>query len=121
MSSELDNAILKHMRKIVNEEYRPFSFRDFLDFKIDNKAYSMRYGTIRNSQFSKDGLIELCYIDTIAFYTLAGRKFGKDKSMTTGHTDTSTTTSIPSITSPLLLILILLSITTPIKDLSLTL
>src|SRR5687767_154672 len=82
--------MLKHMRKIVNEEYRPFSFRDFQEFNVDGKSYSMRYGTIRNklSEFSKDGLIELCYTDTIAFYTLAGKKFGKDNSMTTDHTDT---------------------------------
>ena len=71
--------MLKHMKKIVNEDYRPFSFSDFFNFKIDNKQYSMKYGTIRNkfSQFVKDGLIELCYTDTIAFYTLAGKKFGK--------------------------------------------
>ena len=80
MASELDNAMFKHMRKIVNEEYRPFSFHDFLRFKVDGKPYSMSYGTIRNkfSEFARDGLIELCYNDAIAYYTLAGRRFGKD-------------------------------------------
>src|SRR5688500_8565928 len=78
--SELEIAMLRYMKKLVNEEYRSFSFRDFLNFRLDNKSYSMKYGTIRNkfSQFAKDKLIELSYVDTIAFYTLSGKKFDKD-------------------------------------------
>jgi len=39
------------------------------------------------SKFRQEGKIELCYIDTIAFYSLPGRKFGKDKLMTGNTTD----------------------------------
>ena len=71
----------KHIESIVNKEYRPFSFRDLLRFEVDGQTYSSSHGTIRNklSKFNKEGKIELCYIDTIAFYSLPGRKFGKDK------------------------------------------
>lgn len=87
--SELDNAMLKHIQHIVNNEYRPFSFKDLLHFAVDGQSYHPKRGTIRNklSKFSKEGKIELCYIDAIAFYSLPGRKFGKDKLMTDNNTD----------------------------------
>ena len=92
MSSELENAMLKHMKKIVYEESRPFSFLDFMEFEVDGKPYSARRGTIRNkfSKFAKEKKIEFCYNDGVAFYTLAGKQFGKNKLMTPNHTDTST-------------------------------
>lgn len=76
--------MLKHIENIVNKEYRPFSFKDLLHFEVDVERYNPDYGTIRNklSKFSQEGKIELCYIDTIAFYSLPGKKFGKDKLMT---------------------------------------
>ena len=87
--SKLEEAMLKHIESIVNKEYRPFSFRDLLRFEVDGQTYSSSHGTIRNklSKFNKEGKIELCYIDTIAFYSLPGRKFGKDKLMTDNNTD----------------------------------
>ena len=87
--SKLEEAMLKHIQNIVNNEYRPFSFKDLLHFEVDGQPYNPSHGTIRNklSKFSKEGKIELCYIDTIAFYTLPGKKFGKDKLMTDNTTD----------------------------------
>ena len=87
--SKLEEAMLKHIHYIVNNEYRPFSFRDLLRFQVDEVSYNSSHGTIRNklSKFSKEGKIELCYIDTIAFYSLPGRKFGKYKLMTDNPTD----------------------------------
>ena len=87
--SKLEDAMLKHIQNIVNNEYRPFSFRDLLHFEVDGQTYNPSHGTIRNklSKFSQEGKIELCYIDTIAFYSLPGKKFGKDKLMTGNTTD----------------------------------
>jgi len=91
MYSDLENAMLKHMKKIVYQESRPFSFLDFMEFKVDDKPYSARRGTIRNkfSKFVKEKKIEFCYNDVVAFYTLAGKQFGKNKQMTPNHTDTN--------------------------------
>jgi hypothetical protein len=87
--SKLEEAMLKHIENIVNKEYRPFSFKDLLHFEVDGERYNPDYGTIRNklSKFSQEEKIELCYIDTIAFYSLPGKKFGKDKLMTDNNTD----------------------------------
>ena len=92
MYSELEDAMLKHMKKIVYEENRPFSFLDFMKFNADGKSYSAQHGTIRNKflKFVKKNKIEFCYNDGVAFYTLAGKQFGKNKLMTPNHTDTST-------------------------------
>jgi len=87
--SKLEEAMLNHIQNIVNNEYRPFSFMDLLHFEHDGQSYNPKRGTIRNklSKFSKEGKIEFCYIDTIAFYSLPGKKFGKDKLMTGNTTD----------------------------------
>src|SRR5215212_1580261 len=87
--SKLEDAMLKHIQNIVNNEYRPFSFKDLLYFEHDGQYYNPKRGTIRNklSKFSKEGKIELCYIDALAFYSLPGKKFGKDKLMTDNHTE----------------------------------
>jgi len=86
--SKLEDAMLKHIQYIVNNEFKPFSFRDLLHFEVDGLSYNPKRGTIRNklSKFSQEGKIELCYIDTIAFYSLPGRKFGKDNLMTDNTT-----------------------------------
>lgn len=87
--SKLEEAMLKHIQYIVNIEYRPFSFKDLLDFQVDGQTYNPKRGTIRNklSKFSKEGKIELCYKDVLAFYNLPGKKFGKEKLMTDNNTD----------------------------------
>ncbi|HET9807785.1 MAG TPA: hypothetical protein VFP49_12835 [Nitrososphaeraceae archaeon] len=87
--SKLEEAMLKHIQYIVNIEYRPFSFKDLLDFQVDGQTYNPKRGTIRNklSKFSKEGKIELCYKDVLAFYSLPGKKFGKEKLMTDNNKD----------------------------------
>jgi len=86
--SKLYDAILKHGKNIVNNEYRPFSYRDFIKFEVDGQFYNPDYGTIRNifSKLTKEGKIELSYRDILAFYSLPGKKFGKDKLMTVDTT-----------------------------------
>ena len=87
--SKLEEAMLKHIHNIVNNEFRPFSFKDLLHVEVDGERYNPKRGTIRNklSKFSQEGKIELCYRDIIAFYSLPGKKFGKDKLMTDNNTD----------------------------------
>lgn len=87
--SKLEDAMLKHIQHIVNNEHRPFSYIDLRHFEVNRCLYNPKYGTIRNklSKFSQEGKIELCYIDTIAFYSLPGKKFGKYKLMTNDTTD----------------------------------
>ena len=46
--SELENAMLKHIQYIVNNEYRPFSYMDLLHFEVDGQSYNPSPGTIRN-------------------------------------------------------------------------
>lgn len=77
------------MKKIVYEDYRPFSYLDFLNFTVDNRSYKLAYGTIRNkfSQFVKENKIIFCYKDTIAFYSLPRKKFNNDRTMTVDTTD----------------------------------
>ena len=56
---------------------------------MDNKSYKLSYGSIRNkfSQLSRKNMIEFCYKDKIAFYSLPGRRFDKDQLMTVDNTD----------------------------------
>jgi hypothetical protein len=91
MYSDLEIAMLKHMKKIVYQESRPISFLDFMEFKVDDKSYSARRGTIRNkfSKFVKEKKIEFCYNDVVSFYTLAGKQLGKNQLLTPNHTDTN--------------------------------
>ena len=81
--------MLKHMREIVNEEFRPCSFLDFLNFTVDNKSYILSYGSIRNkfSKLVRENKIEFCYKDKISFYSLPGKRFDKDRLMTVDNTD----------------------------------
>lgn len=83
--------MLKYMKKIVYDECRPFSYLDFLNFKVDAKSYKLAYGTIRKkfSQFEREreNKIIFCYKDVLAFYSLPGKRFSKDHLMTVDHTD----------------------------------
>lgn len=80
--SELDDAMMQHMRDIVFTEKRPFSHRDFQIFEVDGKKHYMAHGTFRNkvSQLMKAGEVELEYKTAIGFYTIKGVNFGKRKS-----------------------------------------
>ena len=84
-----DKTILQHMERLDNDEQRPFSYLDFLKFEVEGKYYEMSHGQIRNkfSQFTQQKKIIFCYKDKIAFYSLPGRKFGKDKLLTDNPTD----------------------------------
>lgn len=77
--SELDQAMEKHMTYLVHSMNRPFSYRDFMVFEVDEKEYRMSHGTFRNkiSRLKKAGLVELACIAGIAFYTLKGKRFGR--------------------------------------------
>jgi hypothetical protein len=79
--TELDNAMMQHMRYIVLTEKRPFSYQDFRSFGVNDKEYGMEHGTFRNkvSQLIKAGKVEREYISRLAFYTLKGVHFGKGK------------------------------------------
>ena len=85
--TELDDAMLEHMKYIVLVERRQFSFKDFLRFDVDGKEYRMEHGTFRNkiSKLNRNGTVELAFNSHIAFYTLKGHKFGKS-SITHDHT-----------------------------------
>jgi hypothetical protein len=82
--SNLD-AMEEWMATIVFVEKRTFSYKDFLEFTINNKIYKMAHGTIRNniSKLIKEGQIERINTSGIALYTLKGVHF--TKSMTDNH------------------------------------
>jgi hypothetical protein len=48
MVSQLDEAMLNHMRHLVLIEGRPPSYLDFQSFKVNGKIYGMTHGTYRN-------------------------------------------------------------------------
>jgi hypothetical protein len=77
--TKLDDAMVEQMAYIVLSETRPFSYRDFLKFKVNDKEYGMKHGTFRNkiSKLMKNGHVELSYNSGCGFYTLTGHKFGK--------------------------------------------
>src|SRR5215216_3040987 len=77
--SEKDQAMIEHMSYIVHIEKRPFCFKDFLSFTVNDKLHTLTPGTIRNkfSELHKKEEIELVYNSGIAFYTLKGVPVGK--------------------------------------------
>jgi hypothetical protein len=85
--TELDDAMAEHMAYIVFQEHRPFSFRDFLHFEVNEREYNMKHGTFRNkiSSLMKKGEVELSYLSGPAFYTLKNVPFGRPQLMTGNH------------------------------------
>ncbi len=71
--------MITHMKYLVLQEHRPFSYTDFMRFEVNGKEYNMTHGTFRNniSCLKKEGLFEIAYRSNIMFYTLRGVKFGK--------------------------------------------
>jgi hypothetical protein len=57
------------MAQIVYTENKPFSYRDFMEFEVDGKAFKMTHGTFRNkiSRLKKSGKVELAYNAGTAF------------------------------------------------------
>jgi hypothetical protein len=87
--TELDYAMEEHMIDLVYVEHRPFSYKDFLYFKVNEKPYKMAPGTFRNKiskmiQYSK---VEVHTKSNPNFYTLKGCRFDNRKSMTGNHTE----------------------------------
>jgi hypothetical protein len=72
------DAMIMHIYYLVYDEGRPFSYLDFIKFKVDDLEFKMAHGTFRNniSCLMKEGLVEVSYKSHITFYTLKGVKFG---------------------------------------------
>jgi hypothetical protein len=85
MVSQLEEAMLKHMRYLALTEGRPSSYLDFRSFEFNGKTYGMSHGTYRNKiwEFKKAGKVETEYNAGTAFHTLKGVHFGKRKRMVT--------------------------------------
>jgi hypothetical protein len=93
--------MIMHIYHLVHDERRPFSYLDFMKFKVDELEYRMTHGTFRNniSSLMKEGLVEVSYRSHITFYTLRGVKFDKASriAMTSNHMGVA---SIPITISP---------------------
>jgi hypothetical protein len=73
------DAMRRRIKEIVIIDGRPFSFLDFLEFKVEGIPYKLAYGTIRNyfSKLVESREIEFAYNSGIAFYKLPGTRFTK--------------------------------------------
>ncbi len=71
--------ILSEIRRIIFEEQRPFSCKDFVRSKDESDKANYVHGNVRNvfSSLKKEGLIKLVYRSPQAFYTLTGVEFEK--------------------------------------------
>ena len=96
-----------HMHYLVYDEQKPFSYKDFMEFEVDEKKFQMSHGTFRNyiSCLIKEGLVEVAYKSNITFYTLRGKKFDKSArlAMTRNHTgvcrSSISVSTLPSVSS----------------------
>jgi hypothetical protein len=82
--AKLDDVMKEHMAYLVFHEHKPFSYKDFQFFKVNERSYSVDYGTFRNkiSKMRKNGEVEIHTKSNPCFYTLKGHRFGNGKSMT---------------------------------------
>lgn len=82
---KLNEAMLNHIRYIVYQEKRPFSYLDFESFKVQYKEYSLKHGTFRNkiSRLVRNGTVEVAYKSNVSFYILKGPYIGKKMKMMT--------------------------------------
>src|SRR5919106_3691234 len=64
----------KHIEYVCLLERRPFSYLDFLEFKVDGESYHMTHGTFRNkiSVLMKRGKVEWLCDSPQGFYILKG-------------------------------------------------
>ena len=87
--TELDDAMKEHMAYLVCSEHRPFSYKDFRYFVVNQKSYEMKHGTFRNkiSNLRQNGEVEIHVKSNPNFYTLKGYRFDNGKSMTSNHTE----------------------------------
>ena len=81
MASQLDEAMLNHMRYLALTEGRSFSYLDFQSFELNGKTYGMTHGTYRNKilGLKKAGIVETEYNSGTAFHTLKDVTFRKEK------------------------------------------
>jgi hypothetical protein len=97
---KLDNPMKVHMQRMIRGEGRPFCYRDFLEFEVDGKKYSMTHGTYRNkiSQYVRSGYAHLEYYSGPAFYSLKGFNFARPKlAVTDDHTMVPNLSSVSSV------------------------
>lgn len=102
MVSQLDEAMLNHMRYLALTEGRSFSYLDFQSFEFNGKTYGMTHGAYRTKiwRFKKAGLAETESNSRIAFHTLKDVHFGKRKKrsvtpmMTPNHMGVSPVTGV---------------------------
>jgi hypothetical protein len=89
----------KHIKHLVLVENTSFCFRNFLDFEIDGKHYSMTHGTFRNkiSKLVREGFVELQFRSGPAFYSLPGHNFTKRKIMTGDHAVVTSMSSLSPV------------------------
>ena len=87
--TELDDAMKEHMAYLVYGEHRPFSYKDFRYFVVNQKSYQMKHGTFRNkiSNLIQNGEVEIHVKSNPNFYTLKGCGFDNGKLMTGNHTE----------------------------------
>jgi hypothetical protein len=103
--SKLDDAMMQHLRYIVFTKKRPFSYLDFLSFKVNGVEYKMSHGTFRNkiSELKAIDKVELVCNSGLGFYSLKGIQVQK-KLMTPNHMEVSSVTAVTdssnAITNP---------------------
>ena len=87
--TELDNAMKEHMAYLVYSEHKPFSYKDFRYFEVNQKPYTMTHGTFRNkiSKMIQIEEVELYIKSNPNFYTLKGCRFDNGKLITSNHTE----------------------------------
>ena len=85
--TELNDAMMEHMAYLVYKEHRPFCYKDFKYFKVNEKPYNISHGTFRNkiSNLIQNGEVEIHVKSNPNFYTLKGCVFDNGKLMTGNH------------------------------------
>lgn len=105
--AKLDDIIKEHMAYLVYVEHRPFSYKDFHHFEVNEKPYSVAYGTFRNKigEMRKKGEVEINTKSNPYFYTLKGHRFDNGKAMTSNHTEANNINTQKIIRHPIYQIL----------------
>jgi hypothetical protein len=105
--TQLDDVMKEHMAFIVHIEHRPFCYKDFRYFQINEKQYTISHGTFRNkiSELMQNGEIEVQTKSNPCFYTLKGYRFGNGKIMTDNHMEVNNTSIQKLIRQPIYQIL----------------
>ena len=100
--TERDDAMQEHMAYLVFIEHRPFSYLDFLSFKVNGVQYNMSHGIFRNkiSKLIGADKVELVCNSGLGFYSLKGIQVQK-KLMTPNHMGVvSSVTAVTGVINP---------------------